>query len=146
MKTKRSVLVSLVCYVAILIPTAAGQMLCFGCYGGMGAVLEDHPCCCSSEQGRNEHTCCSGESSGHEDTNTEPTLAEYHMPLGCVDVPLANIYPHVSEKSNGQTPSILKTVAAVNVVTQYEANTIVRKTAESPPPNLSSLTDVVLLI
>ena len=37
-------------------------------------------------------------------------------------------------------------VAAVNADTQYEGNTIVRRTTESPPANFSSLTGVILLI
>ena len=145
MKTKRSVLFLLVCYVAILIPTAAGQVLWFGCCGDIRVAWEDHPCCCSTERDQNEHTC-SGESSGHENTNTESTPAKNHMTCGCVDVPLANSDPQLTEKSSGQTPSVFKTVVAVNAVTQYEGNTIVRKATESPPANLSSLTSVILLI
>lgn len=145
MKTKHRELFLLACYVAIIIPMTAGQVLCLGCCCATYAAGEDHACCCRNESDHKEHSCCSG-SPDQKESAAGPNLAKNHTPCGCVDIPLSNSDPQLTEEDKGQTPSAFKTTFAYCPDIHSENNTNKVETTKSPPSNIGPPSNVVLLI
>ncbi len=101
-KVKRRELFLLLCYVAVLIPTAAGRVLCLDCCCADQSQIERQACCCCAETEVPEPACCDEEEQAAQGSGA---LAFACPTCDCTLVPYSTDAPQLAERTDSQATS-----------------------------------------
>jgi len=142
-KAECSQLVLLLCYAAVLIPTAAGQVLCLDCCCTDQSRIEPQACWCCAEPEVTEPACCTEE--GQTAEGAGPLV--YACPTcDCTFIPYSPDAPQLAEKTDSQATAMPETAAAFSPHLGPDYSLIPHQSSDPTPTDLGRLRTVILLI
>ena len=143
MKTKRRELFILLCYVAVLVPTAAGQVLCLDCCCAGRIQVEPRVSCCCAEPEPTRPACCT---EGRPPAEKSNILAFGRAPCGCVVVPVGKDDPQLAETTNSQPTAPPRVAAVFSSYLGSEGPVISCQAPDHAPADIGKLSTIILLI
>ncbi len=143
MKTKHRELFLLLCYVAVLIPTAAGQVLCLDCCCADRIQIEPRVCGCCAEPEPPERTCCT---EGRWAADRSSTLAFGRTACACAVVPLGPDDPQLTEKDDSQPTATPRSAPALSSCLGPEGCETPFQISRRMRADIGTLSTVILLI
>ncbi len=134
-----------VCYLAVLLPVAADQVLCVGCCGAR-IVSEVHSCCEHCERDVAAATCSTEANCTHKGEHDGLSLTKQPTECRCLHLSLKSDAPHIVDKG-GQT-HFCGHSAMVNACMDFQPTVLLfaPKAIANPPNAMATLDTIVLLI
>jgi hypothetical protein len=143
MKTKRRELFLLLCYAAVLVPTAANGVLCLN--GSCADRIQAEPrvpCCCAELERVEPALRAEGKRAEHGSN----TLAFGRTRCGCVVVPLGKDDPQLTEKTDSQPTTPPRVAAALSPSLGPKDPVISCQAPGHVPADIGKLSTIILLI
>lgn len=142
-EAKSKQLFLLLCYVAVLIPTATGQVLCLDCCCADQIQTEPQACCCCAEPEPPEPVCCAEE---RRTTEGSGPLVFACPTCDCTFVPYSPDTPQLAEKTDSRPMAAPGTAAAFSPHLASDSPVILCPPSSRTQTDTGRLRTVILLI